>query len=171
VKRSFALLVGLALLPFVWLAPTADATGGAACYISGTIKFLPSESSAGEGAWSIGPAFINCQGLYRGPERITGPGSFEGAGTYSQFLSGSGTCLHHVGSGKVDYIIPTTEADVHITEAHEFVFAGAGAFTTPSLNGTFQVAPPYEGDCVTKPVTKAVFVAEALLVRAGGLDR
>ena len=39
-----------------------------------------------------------------------------------------------------------------------------GRFTTPSLNGTFQVAPS-SGDCVTKSVTSAVFVAEAALVR------
>jgi hypothetical protein len=27
------------------------------------------------------------------------------------------------------------------------------------------VTPPYEGDCLTKPITKALFVAEATLVR------
>jgi hypothetical protein len=78
--------------------------------------------------------------------------------------------MHHVGTGKVDYMIPTSEADVRIQEPHDFVLAGAGAFTTPSLRGTFQITPPYEGDCVTRPVTRATFIAQAVLLRFNGLD-
>jgi hypothetical protein len=78
--------------------------------------------------------------------------------------------MHHVGTGNVDYMIPTTEADVRIKEPHDFVLAGAGAFATPSLHGSFQITPPYAGDCVTKPVTRATFIAQALMLRNNGLD-
>lgn len=169
-RRPVALLLGL-LLPLIGLAPRAEASAAAVCSITGTINFSPSAAVPTQGTWSIDPAVISCHGLFRAVERITGPGAFTGSGTYAEMPGDSGSCLHNVGSGKVDYMIPTTEADVHINEPHEFVLVGAGAFTTPSLNGSFQVTPPYDGDCVTKPVTKATFVAEGLLVRVNGVDR
>jgi hypothetical protein len=163
-KRAL-LMLGLAALPTLGVAPAAEATGAAACTITGTINFSPSTVTATEGTWAIEPAVIECRGVFRSWERILGPGSFAGSGSYSALPTGSGTCLHHTGSGTVDYRIPTTEADVHLTEPQSFVLAGAGAFSTPSLRATFQVSPPYDGDCVTKPVTKALFVAEASMVR------
>jgi hypothetical protein len=163
-----ALLVGLVALPLIGFAPTAEAAGGAVCSISGTINFFP--ASATQGRWTIEPAVISCQGLFRATERITGPGTFAGSGSYAETPAGSGTCMHHVGTGNVDYMIPTSEADVRIREPQEFVLAGAGAFTTPSLRGSFQITPPYEGDCVTRPVTRATFIAQGLLVRFNGLD-
>jgi hypothetical protein len=168
VKRPVALLTGLVALPLVAFGPTAGAAGGAVCSIGGTINFFP--ASAIQGRWTIDPAVINCQGLFRATERIIGPGKFAGAGTYSETPAGSGTCLHHVGTGSVDYMIPTSEADVHIKEPHDFVLAGAGEFATPSLRGSFQITPPYEGDCLSKPVTRATFIAQALLLRNNGLD-
>jgi hypothetical protein len=169
VKRPAALLLGLVVFPFA-SGPTAEASGAAVCSISGTISFLPSSTSPAKGAWSIEPAVIDCHGMFRATKRITGPASFTGSGTYTTLPDGNGACLHHVGSGKVDYTIPTSEADVHIKEPHQFVLAGGGAFTTPSLNGSFEVTPPYDGDCLTKPVTKATFIAQGLLVRNNGLD-
>jgi len=168
VKRPAGFLVGLVMLPFVGLAPSAHAMGEAACTISGTINFVP--TSASQGTWSIGPGVIDCTGLFRAKRAITGPGPFTGSGTYAEASPGSGTCLHQVGTGQVDYIIPTTEANNRIQESHDFVFAGAGSFTTPTLRGSFEVAPPYEGDCVGHPVTKATFVAQAVMVRLNGLD-
>jgi len=150
-----ALLMGLAALPLAGFAPSAEASGGAVCSISGTINLFPASAS---------------QGLFRATERITGPGRFAGSGRYAEAPAGSGTCMHHMGTGKVDYMIPTSEADVRIQEPHDFVLAGAGAFTTPSLRGTFQITPPYEGDCVTRPVTRATFIAQAVLLRFNGLD-
>jgi hypothetical protein len=44
---------------------------------------------------------------------------------------------------------------------------GAGVFDTPTLHGPFQVSPPYDGDCLTKPVSRASFVAQVLLYRHG----
>jgi hypothetical protein len=165
VKRPILLVLGLVILPLVGLVPTAEATGGGACAITGTITFTTSPGTPTQGIWSIDPAAISCQGLFNGYERIVGPGSFHGSGSFTALPSGSGTCLHNAGSGTVDYTFPTTAADVHLTEPQAYTLAGAGTFTTPSLYATFQVMPPYDGDCVTKPVTKALFLAEALLIR------
>jgi hypothetical protein len=170
VKRSAALLLGLVILPFLGSTPPAHATGGAACTISGTLTFSPASDSPARGVWSIEPGVINCEGLFRSKRVITGPGGFTGTGTYTEVSAGSGTCLHNVGTGTVDYIIPTSEANNRIQEPHDFVLAGAGVFTTPSLRGSFQVTPPYDGDCLTRPVIRATFVAEAVMIRFDGLD-
>jgi hypothetical protein len=157
--------MGLVVLSMVGLVLPAEATGTAVCTISGTITFSHSELTSTSGSWAIGPAVISCQGLYNGYERIMGPGAFAGAGTYTAFPDGSGTCLHSVGSGTVEYGFPTTQYDIRLVEPHSYTLAGAGAFTTPSLKGTFEVTPPYDGDCVTKPVTTALFLAQGWLLR------
>jgi len=157
--------VGLISLTLVGWVPPAGATGTAVCTISGTITFSHSDLTSTGGAWVIGPAVINCQGPYNGYERITGPGQFAGSGTYQAFPGGTGTCLHSIGTGTVRYGFPTTAYDIRLDEPNSYTLAGAGAFTTPSLRGTFEVTPPYDGDCVTKPVTTALFVAQAWLLR------
>jgi hypothetical protein len=166
VRRALTVLMGL-LLPLVWVTPQAEANGAAVCAISGTIDFTPSTAVPSQGQWRIEPAVINCQGIYRGYQYFTAPGSFAGTGTYTD-LPGKGGCLHQVGKGDLDYRLTTTEADLHFEEPGQFVLAGAGAFTTPSLNGTIQMTPPYEGDCLSAPVTRATFFAQALMVRLSG---
>jgi hypothetical protein len=168
VKRPLAFVVGLLLLPLIGVVPSAHAMGEAACTISGTIDFVPT-GPAGQGLWTIEPGVISCQGLFRAKRMITGPGSFIGSGTYAAAPNGQAPCLHYVGSGEVEYTVPTMEADNRIKEHHDFVFAGAGAFTTPTLRGSFQVVPPSDGNCLAKPM-KASFVAEAVMVRLNGLD-
>lgn len=165
-KRSVALL-GLVLIPLVGFVPAAEATGAAACTISGTMNFAPSPLDPQQGTWTIDPAVIECHGLFKGVDRITGPGSFSGAGAYTTLPTGSAACVHHIGTGTVDYVIPTVSTDVHLIEPHDFVLLGAGAFATPSLRGSFQLTPPYDdsGNCVTKPLTRALFLAQATLVR------
>ncbi len=159
-------MVGLGTLALAGsVIPPAGATGTAVCMISGTITFSDSALTTTDGVWTIGPAMINCQGPYNGYERITGPGRFAGSGTYTAFPRGSGTCLHSVGSGTVEYGFPTTAYDIRLVEPQNYTLVGAGAFTTPSLKGSFEVTPPYDGDCVTKPVTTALFVAQASLLR------
>jgi hypothetical protein len=160
------LLTGLALVPFFASAPAAEATGAAACTISGTITFSPSAAAPSEGGWNISPAAIDCQGLFnvKGYERILRPGSFAGSGSYQTVPSGRGSCLRQLGHGTVDFWIPTSEQDVHLVEPHDFILAGAGAFTTPTLRGTFQI-PLHEGNCVTAPATRALFLAQVALVR------
>jgi len=51
-----------------------------------------------------------------------------------------------------------------VKEPHAFLLAGAGVFTTPTLRGTFQI-PLYEGNCLTAPVSRAMFLAQVSLVR------
>ena len=167
-KRPIAWVVGLLLLPLIGVVPTAHAMGTAACRISGTIDLVPT-STTGQGRWMIEPGVINCEGLFRAKRMITGPGKFSGSGTYDEASPGAGPCLHIVGTGQVDYTVPTFDADNRIQEQQDFVLAGAGAFATPSLRGSFQVVPPYEGNCLSKPV-KGTLVAEAVLVRLNGLD-
>jgi hypothetical protein len=166
VRRSVALLTGLALVPFFTSAPAAEATGGAVCSISGTITFSSSALDRSGGSWSISPGMIDCRGLFntRGPERILRPGSFTASGDYGTVQSGNGSCLRQLGPGTVDYWIPTSYQDVHIVEPHAFLLTGAGALTTPSLRGTFQI-PLHEGNCVTAPVTRAMFLAQVALAR------
>jgi hypothetical protein len=167
VRRAVALLLGLGamLAPVAGPMPAAQATGAGACTITGTIAFAPSAARATEGAWTI-EGIINCNGLYNGYRRFNGPGTFAGSGTYKALEAGSGPCLGHDGSGTVDYRFPTTGDDIHLIEPQDYTLVGAaGTFATPSLRGAFQITPPWEGDCVTAPLTKALFVAEATLVR------
>jgi hypothetical protein len=157
--------LGALTLGLTGFVPPAGATGTAACAISGTITFSHSELTTTAGFWTIGPAVIVCQGPYNGYERITGPGTFAGSGTYTAFPYGSGTCLHSIGKGTIQYGFPTTAYDIRLVEPNNYVLAGAGTFSSPSLKGTFEVTPPYDGDCLTKPVTKALFVAQGWLFR------
>ena len=163
-KRSVAVLAVLGLAGVIGPAPAADAVGGGVCTISGTITFTPSALTPEHGAWNISPAVIQCRGRFNVMEDMVRQGSFSGIGSYSAVPSGDGHCLRELGNGTVDYWIATEEQDVHMKEPHSFLLAGAGLFTTPTLRGTFQV-PLYEGNCLTAPVTKALFLAEVTLTR------
>ena len=164
-KRLIAILAGLALVPLVGFVPKAEALGAGVCTISGTIAFEPPNGPYLRGVWHIRPGAINCQGLHKGVDYFTGQGPFTGSGTYSVLPSGTGTCVHQVGEGSVDYTFYTNSSTYRVQEESEFVLAGAGKFTTPSMNGSFVIPPPYEGDCITTPVTRATFVAQVLLAR------
>jgi hypothetical protein len=159
------LWIGALSLPLVVAAPPADAISAGACTITGTINFDPSKAPSAQGAWSIGPAAISCQGLSKAAERFVGQGPFVGSGSYTVLPTGTGGCLHQMGTGTVEYTVPTSGYPLHVKEAHQFVMAGAGSFITPSLRGSFLEVPPFEGDCVTTPVTRATFVATAVLTR------
>ena len=163
-KRLIALLSGLVALPLVGAAPPAQALGVAACTIGGTIHFSPPGQAAAQGTWRIDRGAINCQGFFKSTDRFIGQGSFTGSGSYEVLPLGAGSC-NQTGTGTVDYVIKTTAGTYHVNEASTFVSAGAGKIATPSLRGSFLVPPPYEGDCVTTPVTRASFIAQALLVR------
>src|SRR5262249_13245260 len=144
-------LVGLSLVGF---APGAGAVGGGFCRISGKIAFRP--QSAGAGQWSIEDGVIDCAGLLSGGKnRMLGPGPVKGSGSYSPLAAVGGACLHQSGSGTVEYRIPTSGGYLVISEPDTFTMVGVGALTTPTLRGAFEIAPPYGGDCVTKPVTSA----------------
>jgi hypothetical protein len=165
VKRLFACLA-LVVLPLVEFAPGAGAYGGGVCRISGRIAFAP--GSATNGQWSIEGGVIDCQGILSGGKnRIVGPGELKGSGSYASTLpAAGGACLQQTGSGTLEYRIPTSGGYLVISEPDSYTLVGVGSFATPTLHGTFEVAPPYTGgDCVTKPPTGAAFVAQAVLYR------
>ena len=162
--KRFLACWSLVLLPIVEFAPSAGAVGGGYCRISGPIVFSP--RTASEGQWSIEKAVIDCQGLLAGGRRrFLGPGPFKGSGSYSALPAAGGACLHQAGSGTVEYSFPTSGGYLVVSEPGAYTLAGIGSFTTPTLRGTFGLAPPYDGDCVTKPVTTATFVATTVLYR------
>jgi hypothetical protein len=160
-------------------APAANAVGTGACTISGTIRFTPGAVTPGQGTWDINPAIIMCRGMFnvistpRGEygigEQFVGPGKqFTGSGSYKTVPSDDKGCLHELGEGKVEYWFQTQNQDVHMMEKNAFFLAGAGAFTTPTLYGSFQV-PVHEGECLDGPPTTALFLAEVTMVRTSGI--
>jgi hypothetical protein len=168
--RRIVLLGAVVATSVVGFVPAASGLGGAACVISGTITFTPppSEAPAGSpGAWNIGPGQIQCNGIING-YRIWGTGPFTGSGTYTSLPVADSTCghlVHHVGVGNVDYLMRSAAMLFRVRETKRFVLAGAGEFTTPTLRGALELLPPYDGDCVTKPITRATFVAQARYLR------
>jgi hypothetical protein len=168
VKRSVAVLAGLALAGVFAPTAPAGAVGLGVCTISGTITFTPTTAAHDHGGWEISPGVIQCRGQFNTKELMVRQGSFAGSGSYTVVPSGQGGCLRELGTGTVDYWIPTDEQDVHVREPHTFLLAGAGAFTTPTLRGLFQTM--YVGNCLTTPVTKALFLAEVTLVRLSPAD-
>ena len=169
-RRSVAMLAGLASLAFVFgPVPAAQAVGAGACVIGGTINFSPVAGEPGRGAWSISPATIQCRGQYNTKELMVRGGSFTGSGSYTSVGSTDSGCFRQLGEGAVDYWIPTQKQDIHVKEPHAFLLAGAGAFLTPTLRGVFQIVS-YEGDCLANPVTKASFLAEVTLFRESSSD-
>ena len=152
------------VLGFVAMAPGAGAVGGGVCRITARIVFSP--KTPGDGAWSIDRGVIDCVGLLAGGKnRILGPGELQAAGSYTTVPAPGGACLQQVATGRFDYRMPTSGGYVVISEPGGYAFAGVGALSTPTLRGTVQIAPPYTGDCVTKPVTAAAFLAQVTLYR------
>ena len=167
--RRVLLLVVIVATSVVSFVPAASGLGGAACVISGTITFMPpaEAASGGAGTWEVGPGQIQCNGIING-YRIWGTGPFTGSGSYTTLPVAGSTCghlVHHVGEGNVDYLMRSAAMLFRMRETKRFVLAGAGEFSTPSLRGAIQLLPPYEGDCVTKPITRATFVAQARYLR------
>ena len=168
-RRSLAVLAGLALLVVVGPIRSAEAVGAGACTIGGTINFSPTTDTGEQGAWSIAPATIACRGQYNTKELMLRYGSFTGSGTYTSLPSAQGGCLHELGSGSVDYWITTEKQDIHVVEPHAFVLEGAGAFLTPTLRGVFQIIS-YDRNCLVGPVSKASFQAQVSLFRESLAD-
>ena len=165
-RGSIGVFAGL-VLALGPVAPKAGAVGAGACSISGTIRFTSSASNPDRGRWDIAPAVIDCAGMFTAfDEKMVGRGSFSGSGSFTTVPSGQGGCLHELGTGTVDYWIPTNLQKVHVREPNTFLLAGAGPFTTPTLRGAFQV-PVRDGTCLTAPVPDALFLAQVTMVRTG----
>ena len=168
-RRLLVLLSAILPTVGVGLAPPAQALGGAVCLISGTITFDQPKTTAtgGTGMWSIGPGQISCNGVIKG-YRIFGSGPFTGSGTYEALPVGTGACLHHVGTGMVDYVMRSGAMVWRMREEQQLILAGAGEIATPTLRGPATLGPPFEGDCLTKPVSRAFFAAEVVMVNHHG---
>jgi hypothetical protein len=167
-RRLLLLLCAIVPTLAVGFVPPASALGGAVCLISGTITFdHPAIAAGSTGAWSIGPGQISCNGIIKG-YRIFGSGPFTGAGTYEALPVGTGACLHHVGTGMVDYVMRSGAMVWRMREEQRLILAGAGEIATPTLRGPAKLAPPYEGDCLTKPVRRAFFAAEVVMINHHG---
>ena len=167
--RRIVLLGAIVATSVVGFVPAAHGLGGAVCAISGTITFAPpaAEAPGSAGTWNIGPGQIQCNGIING-YRIWGTGPFHGSGTYTSLPVPGDSCghlVHHVGLGNVDYLMRSAAMLFRVRETKRFVLAGAGEFSTPSLRGAIQLLPPYDGDCVTKPITRATFVAQGRYLR------
>ena len=161
-KRIVAVLAAV-VLPAIGFAPPAHAVGYGACSIVGTITF--SSKTPGAGTWTIAPAMIDCKGIIGKRARPVGPGPFRGSGSFDALPPGGAACLPQSGSGNVEYEIPTFTGVIKVSEPVNHTLAGAGVLDTPSLHGAFQIPPPYDGDCVTTPVTRARFMAQVVLYR------
>ena len=168
--RPAAVLAGLALALFLAPAPAAEAVGAGVCSIGGTINFVPTGGSPTEGNWSISPGSIQCRGQYNTKELMLRYGSFSGEGSYTSLPAAEGSCLRQLGTGDVDYWITTEKQDIHVREPHAFVLGGAGAFTTPTLRGVFQLISYEGGQCLTGSVTRVSFSAQVSLFRESASD-
>lgn len=169
-RRLLILLSAIVPTVVVGFVPPAQALGGAACLITGTITFSQPSGTAAtgdSGTWDIAPGQITCNGIIKG-YRIHGSAPYTGSGSYESLPVGRGPCLQHVGTGMVDYVMRSAAMVWHMQEAQRFVLAAAGELATPTLRGPAKLAPPYEGDCVTKPVTRAFFAAEVVMVNHHG---
>lgn len=164
VKRILATLA-LVVLPVIGFTPPANAVGYGGCTIVGSITFATSDALAATGTWAIGPAVLDCQGIVGKRARIIGRGPFRGRGTFTALAPGGGACLRQSGVGNVEYEIPTASGIIKVNEGETHTLAGAGVLETPTLHGLFQLPPPYTGDCVTKPLSRATFVAQLSLYR------
>jgi hypothetical protein len=162
-KRTAAALISLVAVPLMASAQPADAHAVGACAITGAITFSEPAPAVPDGHWTINQGVINCRGVYNGWERIINPGSFSASGTYRP-LPGGGPCAVQLGEGTVDYWVLTSEQDIHFQEPHAFSPGPAGAFTTPTLRGTFQI--PADAGCLNGAAErKSTFVAEVGLER------
>ena len=161
--KRFVAVVAAVVLPLAGFAAPADATGYGICTITGTINFSSDTPSTGK--WDIRTAVIDCQGIVAARRRIIGRGPFKGSGTFSAVAPGAGGCLQQVGTGNVEYRIPTSNGDILVREVIDHTVVGVGVFNTPSLHGVFELPPPYGGDCVTTAVGTSTFVAQVLLLR------
>ncbi len=167
--RRVVVLAGLALAFLFGPAPSAEAVGAGACTIGGTITFTASEQAPGQGTWSIAPGVIECRGQFNTYEYMVRNGEFTGSGTYTAPAAEVG-CFRELGTGSVDYWIHTDKQDIHVVEPYAFLLSGAGAFTTPTLRGLFQIANYEDGNCLTGPVTRASFLAQVTLARGSLAD-
>jgi hypothetical protein len=160
-KRSF-LLIGAALLAVGAMpAGPARGAGGTPCtfeYDAVISPGLSSSPSSGTITSNGETGTITCNGPVNG-KQPTGPGTFGVDARYG--TKGGATCQSGGdGEGVIAFTIPTSSGDEHVTSHFTGTFGGlqngvvSAQFEGDRLSGTSE-ATPQDGDCASRPVTKA----------------
>src|SRR6266446_444233 len=153
-KRSF-LLIGAALLAVGAMpAGPARGAGGTPCTFEYDAVISPGLSSSP----SSGTVTITCNGPVNG-KQPTGPGKFGVDGRYG--TKGGATCQSGGDvEGVIAFTIPTSSGAEHVTSHFTGTFGGlqngvvSAQFEGDRMSGTSE-ATPQDGDCASRPVTKA----------------
>jgi hypothetical protein len=153
-------MMALALTPSV-KAERATAQAKTNCEARTVFQFTPGFWREGNtGTWTTDgeTGTVTCDGPVNG-RKPTGPGTYGASGRYG--TRGPDDCSKAEGDYQNSITIPTADGPQHVTNhgtwtAGAFQGGGAfgGTFTGETADGTFQTNPK-EGDCVTKPLTKA----------------
>ena len=167
--RMPAVVVVLALA-LLWLpgsAPPARAAGQTRCTFTFDVTVTPGH---GEGSFTTGgeTGKASCDGPVNG-RQPTGSGTTGAEGRYR--LNDRDNCASGGGGEAVEtFTFPTREGKTTLTNRFTFTFGelsperrpGSGKFEGDRMSGTFEFRPT-EGDCFTRPVTKAHGSGEGVL--------
>jgi hypothetical protein len=168
-------LVALALLGWpAWLPTGASAEGQTTCKFAENTTISPGLSTQpGSGTFTVKGGTMECTGSVNG-QQVTGKGVEDQDGHYGvQHPNSCASAITGDGDGKgvINMTIPTSDRDQHVTSLFTLTFGGkvpthgglaAGEFKGDHFSGTFEFTPT-EGDCVTKPLTKAHVTGEGVL--------
>lgn len=160
-------ILALAVLGLPASAPPAHAAGQTRCKFTFDVTVTPGH---GEGTFTTGgeTGEASCDGPVNG-ERPTGPGKTGAEGRYH--LDDRDNCASGGGGEAVEtFTFPTRDGKTTLTNRFTFTFGelsperkpGSGKFDGDRMSGTFEFRPT-EGDCFTRPVTKAHGSGEGVL--------
>lgn len=169
-RRTALLTTVIALAVLGWPTPTRGASAGeqTSCRFEHDITLSPGfAAQPGSGTFTTGGEIgtMDCNGPVNG-QQPAGTGTEGVTGRYG--VKSPNSCASAItgdGDGIVVFnmTIPTSGGDQKVTASGTFTFGRklptqgglvAGTFQTDHYSGTFELTP-IEGDCVTKPVTKA----------------
>jgi hypothetical protein len=147
--------------------PPAGAAGQTRCTFRFDVTLKPGQ---GEGSFTTGgeTGDASCDGPVNG-QQPTGPGKTGAEGHYR--LKDRDNCASGGGGSAVQtFTFPTREGKTRLTNRFTFTFGelspdakpGSGRFDGDRMSGSFEFRPT-EGDCFTKPVTKARGTGEGTL--------
>lgn len=162
----------LAVLTLIALGLPGDispvgAAGQTRCKFTFDVTVSPGH---GEGTFTTGgeTGEASCDGPVNG-QQPTGPGTTGAEGRY--YLNDRDNCASGGGGSAVEtFTFPTRGGKTTVTNRFTFTFGelspeakpGSGKFEGDRMSGTFEFRPT-EGDCFTRPVTKAHGSGEGVL--------
>ena len=161
--RLRLVLVGMMALLVVPSVGTEEATAQAKtnCEARVVFEFSPGFWREGNtGTWTTGgeTGTVSCDGPVNG-KMPTGPGTYGASGRYGTVDADD--CANAEGVYQASITISTADGPQHWTNRGPWTagaFQGGGAFggtfTGDNADGTFETTPK-EGDCLTRPLTKA----------------